>query len=92
MSTLDERASPRFTGVPSSCVAAGSRPHQRRVPATNADGRISLISFTDEGHRCTAEVARTFAEAVQRYFVDPLDDEDIAAIVRVWGKLEAAGG
>ena len=60
--------------------------------ADQADGRISLISFTDEGRRYTAEVSRTFEEAVQKYFTDPLDDEDIAAITRIWGKLQAAGG
>jgi hypothetical protein len=37
-------------------------------------------------------VARTFEESVQKYFVDPLDDEDIAAITRIWNKLEAARG
>jgi len=60
--------------------------------ADQADGRISLISFTDDGRRYTAEVSRTFEEALQRYFTDPLDDEDIAAITRIWGKLQAAGG
>jgi DNA-binding MarR family transcriptional regulator len=60
--------------------------------ADQADGRISLISFTDEGRRYTAEVGRTFEDAVRKYFVDPLDDEDIAAITRIWGKLQAAAG
>jgi DNA-binding MarR family transcriptional regulator len=60
--------------------------------ADQADGRISLISFTDEGRRYTAEVGQTFEEAVHKYFADPLDDEDIAAITRIWGKLQAAGG
>lgn len=58
--------------------------------ADQADGRISLISFTDEGRRYTAEVGTTFEEAVQKYFTDPLDDEDIAAITRIWAKLKAA--
>jgi len=58
--------------------------------ADQADGRISLISFTDEGRRYTAEVGQTFEEAVRKYFIDPLDDEDIAAITRIWGKLQAA--
>jgi DNA-binding MarR family transcriptional regulator len=60
--------------------------------ADQADGRISLISFTREGHRYAEEVARTFEELVKKYFVDPLDDEDIAAITRVWDKLRVAGG
>jgi DNA-binding MarR family transcriptional regulator len=60
--------------------------------ADQADGRISLISFTDEGRRYTAEVGRTFEDAVRKYFIDPLDDEDIAAITRIWGKLQPAAG
>ena len=36
------------------------------------------------------EVARTFEGSVQKYFADPLDDEDIAAITRIWEKLRAA--
>jgi DNA-binding MarR family transcriptional regulator len=59
--------------------------------ADQGDGRVSLISFTPEGRRYAGEVARTFEEQVRKYFVDPLDDEDIAAITRIWGKLRAAG-
>ena len=53
---------------------------------------FELISFTDDGRRYTAEVSRTFEEALRKYFTGPLDDEDIAAITRIWGKLQAAGG
>ena len=35
--------------------------------------------------RYAAEVGRTFEEAVHKCFTDPLDDEDIAAITRIWG-------
>jgi hypothetical protein len=35
---------------------------------------------------------RTLRPSVQKYFVDPLDDEDIAAITRIWNKLEPARG
>jgi hypothetical protein len=35
-------------------------------------------------------VSRTFEEAELKYFIDPLDDEDIAAIARIWDKLQAA--
>jgi len=62
-----------------------------RRGADQGDGRVSLVSFTPEGRRYAVEVARTFEEQVQKYFVDPLDDEDIAAITRVWEKLRAAG-
>jgi DNA-binding MarR family transcriptional regulator len=60
--------------------------------ADQGDGRISLISFTGKGRCYAAEVARTFEEQVQKYFADPLDDEDIAALSRIWEKLRAAGG
>ena len=54
------------------------------------DGRKSLISFTAKGRRYSEEVARTFEDAILRYFIDPLDDEDLAAIAKVWDKLRAA--
>ena len=58
--------------------------------ADQGDGRKSLISFTSEGRRFSEKVARTFEDAILRYFVEPLDEEDIAAIVRIWEKLRAA--
>lgn len=58
--------------------------------ADQGDGRRSLISFTPEGRRYSEEVAGTFEAAILRYFIEPLDDEDVAAIVRIWGKLQAA--
>lgn len=63
--------------------------HLRRG-ADQADGRISLISFTEQGRLYARTVLRTFQESMQTYFVDPLDDDDIAAITRIWQKLEAA--
>ena len=58
--------------------------------ADQGDGRRSLISFTTAGRSYSLEVARTFEDAILRHFIDPLDDEDIAAIVRIWDKLRAA--
>jgi DNA-binding MarR family transcriptional regulator len=58
--------------------------------ADQGDGRKSLISFTDEGRRYSEQVARTFEDAILRYFIEPLDEEDIAAVVRIWEKLRAA--
>jgi DNA-binding MarR family transcriptional regulator len=58
--------------------------------ADQGDGRRSLISFTPAGRKYSLKVARTFEAAILRYFIDPLDDEDIAAIVRIWDKLRAA--
>jgi len=58
--------------------------------ADQGDGRKSLISFTPKGRRYSQEVASTFEDAILRHFIDPLDDEDLAAIARVWDKLRAA--
>ena len=58
--------------------------------ADQADGRKSLISFTSEGRRYSKKVARTLEDAILRYFIEPLDEEDIEAIVRIWQKLQAA--
>jgi DNA-binding MarR family transcriptional regulator len=58
--------------------------------ADQGDGRKSLISFTPAGRSYSEEVARTFEDAILRYFIDPLDDEDLAAIARIWDKLRTA--
>jgi DNA-binding MarR family transcriptional regulator len=58
--------------------------------ADQGDGRKSLISFTPSGRRYSEQVARTLEDAILRYFIDPLDDDDVAAIARVWEKLRAA--
>lgn len=58
--------------------------------ANQDDGRISLISLTKDGRAYVQTVARTFEESVKKFFVDPLDGEDIAALARIWRKLEAA--
>ncbi|MGW2355041.1 MarR family winged helix-turn-helix transcriptional regulator [Actinacidiphila glaucinigra] len=65
------------------------RGHLRRS-ADQDDGRISLIGFTDEGRRYADAVAETFEAAVQQHFVAPLGEQDIAALIRIWQKLEAA--
>ena len=61
-----------------------------RRGADQGDGRKSLISFTSEGRRYSEKVARTLEDAILRYFVEPLEEEDIAAIARIWEKLRAA--
>jgi DNA-binding MarR family transcriptional regulator len=58
--------------------------------ADQADGRKSLISFTPSGRRFSKKVARTLEDAILRYFIAPLDGDDIAAMQRVWDKLRAA--
>ncbi|MEU3188186.1 MarR family winged helix-turn-helix transcriptional regulator [Streptomyces sp. NPDC006923] len=57
--------------------------------ASQGDGRISLISLTEEGHRYIQTVARTFEESVKTFFADALDADDVAALTRIWQKLEA---
>jgi DNA-binding MarR family transcriptional regulator len=59
--------------------------------ADQGDGRVSLISFTDSGRRFAETVKDTFEGLIKKSFVDPLDDADIAAIIRIWAKLEGAG-
>ncbi len=58
--------------------------------ADQGDGRKSLISLTDAGRRYSEKVARTLENAILEYFIAPLDDEDIAAMERIWDKLRAA--
>ena len=58
--------------------------------ADQGDGRKSLISFTTQGRRYSEKVARTLEDAILTYLVEPLDDEDIEALVRIWQKLRAA--
>ena len=58
--------------------------------ADQGDGRKSLISFTSQGRRYSEKVARTLENAIFRYLIEPLDEEDIEAIVRIWEKLRAA--
>jgi DNA-binding MarR family transcriptional regulator len=63
--------------------------HLRR-DADQGDGRISLVGFTDSGRRYAAAVNKTFEEAVKHNFVDLLDDADIAALKRIWQKIQNA--
>jgi DNA-binding MarR family transcriptional regulator len=63
--------------------------HLRRG-ADQGDGRVSLISFTETGREYAESVKRTLEESMMKFFVDPLDDEDIAALTRIWTKLEHA--
>jgi DNA-binding MarR family transcriptional regulator len=58
--------------------------------ADQGDGRKSLISFTNAGRRYSTKVARTLEDAILRYLIEPLDEEDIEAIQRIWQKLRIA--
>ncbi|HEY4276590.1 MAG TPA: MarR family winged helix-turn-helix transcriptional regulator [Conexibacter sp.] len=61
-----------------------------RRGADQGDGRKSLIGFTSEGRRYSTKVARTLEDAILRYLIEPLDEEDIEAMVRISQKLRAA--
>jgi DNA-binding MarR family transcriptional regulator len=61
--------------------------HLRRS-ADQGDGRVSLISFTESGRRYAEGVERSFQEAVKECFADRLDENDIAALIRVFTKLQ----
>ena len=54
--------------------------------ADQGDGRVSLISFTESGRHFAETAKRSFEESVKKYFVDPLDDDDIAALTRHMGQ------
>jgi DNA-binding MarR family transcriptional regulator len=58
--------------------------------ADQGDGRKSLISLTAAGRRYSEKVARTLENAILQYLIAPLDDDDIAAMERIWDKLRAA--
>src|SRR4051794_37002544 len=58
--------------------------------ADQGDGRKSLISFTSKGRRYSEKVARTLEDAILRYLIEPLDEEDVEAIVRISQKLRLA--
>jgi DNA-binding MarR family transcriptional regulator len=58
--------------------------------ADQGDGRKSLISFTPEGRRYSLKVARTLEKAILKYLIEPLNEEDIEALERIWQKLRTA--
>src|SRR5882757_1491358 len=58
-----------------------------RRGADQSDGRVSLVSLTEEGRSWASGVSRTFEEAVREHFVMALDPEDLAALTRIWEKL-----
>jgi DNA-binding MarR family transcriptional regulator len=61
-----------------------------RRGADQSDGRVSLVSHTEEGRRWAAAVSRTFEESVRDHFALALDPEDLAALTRIRKKLDKA--
>lgn len=60
--------------------------------AHQGDGRVSLLSLTETGRRYAETLKETLEESIKKFFADPLDDEDIAALTRIWAKVENASG
>lgn len=58
--------------------------------ADQQDGRISLLALTAEGQHLLEAATETFYSAVADHFLDALDNDDIAALTRIWAKIAAA--
>lgn len=54
------------------------------------DGRAADVSLTEEGRALFAKADATRRQSLADVFGDPLDDEDMAALVRIWSKLKDA--
>jgi DNA-binding MarR family transcriptional regulator len=55
-----------------------------------SDGRGVLAVLTDAGRERLAEVAPTHVAGVRAYLVDLLDEADVAALERIFGRVDAA--
>lgn len=53
---------------------------------------VAARRLRESGRHFAETVRRTFEASVKKYFVDPLDDDDIAALTRRGAKLENAEG
>ena len=52
-----------------------------------ADGRISLISLTTVGQRFARTVSNTLKNAIATHYLLQLDEQDLAAMNRIWQKV-----
>jgi DNA-binding MarR family transcriptional regulator len=55
-----------------------------------AAGRISLLKLTASGEKFARTVSNTVRNAIAERFVAALDEEDLAAMARIWQKIAAA--
>ncbi|MDV3130324.1 MarR family winged helix-turn-helix transcriptional regulator [Mycobacterium sp. 21AC1] len=51
------------------------------------DGRYTLVSLTDTGHRLVVDAAPIHLRAVREFVLDPLTSTDLAALTRIAAKL-----
>lgn len=51
------------------------------------DGRYTLASLTDTGHRLVVDAAPIHLRAVREFVLDPLTSTDLAALTRIAAKL-----
>jgi DNA-binding MarR family transcriptional regulator len=56
------------------------------------DGRVSLISLTPAGQQFALMVSDSLKDSIAKEFIAPLDEEDLAAMDRIWNKLKQASG
>jgi DNA-binding MarR family transcriptional regulator len=55
-----------------------------RRSACAGDARGSMVELTDEGRRAITDAAPAHTEAVRRYLIDLLDDDEIATMTDVF--------
>jgi DNA-binding MarR family transcriptional regulator len=60
----------------------------RREPDA-VDGRRSQAVITTEGLAACRAAGRTYQRGVRTLFADRLDDRDVTALVKLWGRLAA---
>jgi DNA-binding MarR family transcriptional regulator len=58
--------------------------------SSQADRRVMLAVLTDAGRRQLAFAAPPHVESVRRRIIDLLDDTDLDAMTRIFGKIRAA--
>jgi DNA-binding MarR family transcriptional regulator len=58
---------------------------RRRACADDARG--SIVEITDDGRRAITDAAPAHAEAVRRYLIDVLDDDEMAIMTGVFGRV-----
>jgi DNA-binding MarR family transcriptional regulator len=57
-----------------------------------AGGRVSLVSLTPAGEQFALLVSDSLKDSIARQFIAPLDEEDLAAMDRIWTKLKQSAG
>jgi DNA-binding MarR family transcriptional regulator len=57
-----------------------------------ADGRVSLISLTPVGEQLALKVSDSLKDSIAEQFIAPLDEDDLAAMDRIWRKLKETPG